>query len=227
MTERAHRVWGRLVGLTWVGMVTCVLVWLVSGRGDRYLNPDQEVKPSDWQYPLPAIASGALLIVAAIFTWRSAAHYRGRSWLAVRGLSVGLAWMSVDELAGVHERLEHATGVDWMILYLPVMALLGVGALILITASWRRLRPAAVIFALGGASWAVAQVLEAAQWNGDMPRRGYVPMMVTEEILEALGSALFALSALRVLRSRARVVAADGATSSSEESKPMAGFSCV
>ena len=73
-----------------------------------------------------------------------------------------------------------------------------------------RHRPAAfrrLLWIGGAAGWLVSQLLEAAQWvEGDVKAESYDLLMVSEEVLEMTGSALFLLALYRCLRSaKARV----------------------
>jgi vacuolar-type H+-ATPase subunit I/STV1 len=111
------------------------------------------------------------------------------------------AFMALDEVWTIHERLEGWTGMDWQIAYVPI----AVGAGLLVVVAFRDLaaiRGAAGLFVAGGAAWLAAQVLEALQWAGDVLE--HEGMIVPEEVLELVGSSLFGLASLVVLR---RVVA--------------------
>ena len=55
-----------------------------------------------------------------------------------------------------------------------------------------------------GACWVGAQLLEALQWEDDGPAPGYAWMMVTEETLEMVGSALLLLALLTASRAGGR-----------------------
>jgi hypothetical protein len=113
-------------------------------------------------------------------------------------LGLGMVYMAFDEWYAIHERLEEAAGVDWMLLYAPV-AVIGAVALVGVVRSARRDRPRAVpVFALGVGCWVVAQALEVLEWDGDTKRPGYLAMMASEELLEMLGSVVILLALLLV-----------------------------
>jgi hypothetical protein len=147
----------------------------------------------------PAVYSGALLTAAAVLAVLVASELsRGRFrnlWIA---LGAVFAFMALDEVWTIHERLEGWTGVDWQLAYVPI----AVGAGLLVVVAFRDLaaiRGAAALLVAGGIAWLAAQVLEDLQWAGDvLEREG---MIVPEEVLELLGSSLFGLAALVVLRS--------------------------
>ncbi len=167
----------------------------------------------DGEYDVPALWSGLLLLAAAAATW-SARHRLGRRVVAV---AVLFAFMGVDEVVSIHERLETATGVDWPLLYLPLIVVGGVAWLRVL----RRLRGdgeggsasrlPAWVWVLGAAAWGVAQLLEFWEWDGDVKRAQYFPKMYLEESLEMLGSAAWLLAmllAVGLVHTRRRRVAA-------------------
>jgi hypothetical protein len=149
---------------------------------------------------IPAVWSGMVLMGAAALAGLSfwVCEPAARRWTSL-ALAILFAYMSLDELLSFHERLEDLFQLDWQIIYIPV----GVAAA-LAAAFWALavrktpvLRPALAWFGLGAAAWFVAQVLERFEWNGaDVRVRGYVWMMVPEEILEAGGACAFLLAML-------------------------------
>jgi hypothetical protein len=137
----------------------------------------------------------ALLLVGAAGTLLMALR-RGRLLgLPTAGLPVLLAFMALDEWNKWHERLEAALSTDWQLLYAPIILAGGV-AWLLVLRRWGLRSPTGLLLVLGAAAWGVSQVLEAVQWDfgGDVQRAGYVYYMVTEEVLEAFGSACFLLA---------------------------------
>jgi hypothetical protein len=161
----------------------------------------------DGEGNVPAIWSGLLLVAAAGSALATArADRRGARW-PWWPLALLFSFMAGDEVFGLHEWLEIQTGVDWETLYLPVMAVgaaAGLGAVL-------RLRECATLaagFLAAGGAWAIAQVLEAVQWDGDRPVAAYGELMAAEEILEMAGSLGFTLvliAAAERLRSRSFV----------------------
>lgn len=150
----------------------------------------------DGEKTVPAYVSGLLLLAAA-----GAAALLGRrlvplACLALAGL---FALMGLDEMLSWHEYLEWRLGVDWQLLYAPLALVGGLGWLVVV----RRLRALAVPVAplvAGAVAWGLSQLLENLQWSGaDQKVSAYVPMMVTEELLEMTGSALFGLGLLGAL----------------------------
>ncbi|NUT54964.1 MAG: hypothetical protein HOQ03_03130 [Thermoleophilia bacterium] len=149
-----------------------------------------------------AYFSALLLVSAGAFVALAARHARPEGpavpWYVV---SVLLLTMAADELLGWHETLERRTGVDWQLLYGPVVVAAGVCALRMMWALRARPRVLAT-FVGGGTAWLVAQVLEKVQWSGDTLL--HPGLIVPEELLEMTGSALFGVAMLAVIDSAAR-----------------------
>lgn len=119
-----------------------------------------------------------------------------------RLFGVGLLAMAADELFEIHEWLETRLATDWQILYLPVFL---VGAVLIVVVFVRARREdghAGRLLVLGSACWAVSQILEKLQWEGDVQQPGYTAMMLTEETLEMLGTVGFLIALLILLRKR-------------------------
>jgi hypothetical protein len=127
--------------------------------------------------------------------------------LVSRGVAIAfavlLALASLDELAEVHEKLERRLDVDWQVLYLPVFAAALVVLALFVMALRRNGLGLGLVLA-AGACWVGAQLLEALQWEDDGPAPGYTWMMVTEETLEMVGSALLLLALLAASRADRR-----------------------
>ena len=162
-----------------------------SNRWGARLNLDTEGTPPAW-YSAGLLAAAGVL---ALLRWRVGPRAgRAPAWL-LAGLF--FLFMAADEAYELHERLEAAAGVDWQLLYAPVVA---VGALAWL-ALLRRLYPpraSVVLFVLGALAWLLGQALEAVQWSGDRFVRPET--VVPEEVLEMTGSGLFALAILVHLR---------------------------
>lgn len=154
----------------------------------------------DHEYTVPAFWSGLLLLAAAA---AAALAHSVLRWRALIAIGVLLAYMGIDEIAGIHEHLESATGVDWQVLLAPLVLLGGVAFVVLL----RRLGPRfeSLLLVAGAGAWAVSQLLERWEWDGDVARPGYLTKMVPEETLEMLGSLLILVALLRLWeRARAR-----------------------
>ncbi len=153
----------------------------------------------DREWVVPAVFSAGVLGWAAFLAARlaragPASRLRPVWWWA---LAVLFAFMCLDELTSIHERLEAATGVDWQLLYAPLVAVAGFGWLRALFSF--RSRSGSVLWALGAAAWFVAQVFEYLQYDGD--RLIHAWMIVPEESLEMTGSSLWVLALLTALHS--------------------------
>jgi hypothetical protein len=152
----------------------------------------------DSEDTLPAGYSGALLLAAAVLSVMVASLLpSGRFRAFWAGIAALFAFMALDEVWTIHERLEGWTGADWQVFYAPI----AVAAGLLLVANIRELAAfhgAAALFVAGGLAWLAAQVLEDLQWTGDVLVHEW--MIVPEEVLEMLGALLFGLASLVVLR---------------------------
>jgi hypothetical protein len=186
-------------------------VFVVLGILQRVAFPDWSAANLDSEVSIATWFSATLLWVAA-FWWLLVA-VTGRPWsLAVWVWWPVLAWLALDEGSAMHERLERWSGIDWQLLYVPLM---GVAA----AALWgvfRRYRSQARIAALlmtGAVAWIVVLTLELIQnWGGSPIQAAiYVPTMITEETLEMIGSTVLLVAAILILHRTIR------AASESEE----------
>jgi hypothetical protein len=186
VTPRVRRLALALIAGTVV--VGALGTYQVAADGPRILS-------LDYERTIPALWSGGVLWLAALAALLIARDddMPGPRW-PWQGLTALFAFMGVDEIFSIHERLAHLTGLRWEIPYIPVMlgaAVLGVAALLRL----RRERPALAIgFALAAATWAGSQVFEVVQWHDGHKVAAYNVLMVIEEIGEMTGSAIFALS---------------------------------
>ncbi|MCY7396226.1 MAG: hypothetical protein LH468_08780 [Nocardioides sp.] len=171
--------------------ISVVLTGLGYGVNNVGLPP---VFDLDGEWVVPSVWSCALLAAAAAATWAARGDL-GRATVPVAAL---FAFMALDELASAHERLESAVGVDWQLLYAPVVLAGGVAWLLMLR-DLRRVPVAAACWVLGAGAWFVAQVLEKLEWDGDVQRPGYFAKMYVEEFLEMGGSTLFLVSMLCVI----------------------------
>ena len=200
----AHRVAGEVarVDPRWFTGIAAVLIGVLAGLGilERYFFPDWEWADLDSEDAVPKWLAGGLLWTAAAGWLLVAATGRART-AAAWGWSLALAWIALDEGLWIHERLERSSGIDWQLLYLPVICLAGILGLLVLLAH-RRQQPVARALIVGAAAWAVALLLELFQnWGGPpIDWTWYSPMMLAEEAIEMIGSLCFALAALLVLR---------------------------
>jgi hypothetical protein len=145
----------------------------------------------------PALFSGALLFVAAGLAFDASAKSERRLWAP---LGAFFAFMGTDELMTIHEKLEHSVGIDWQILYLPIVAVLGLIWLSALRRMWEH-HSERLLWLGGAVAWIVAQMLElVANVGGDhwIPLTG--EMVWVEEVLEMTGSSMFLLGVYLLVR---------------------------
>lgn len=135
----------------------------------------------------PALFSGALLFVAAAFALEVSTLSERLPWVP---LGLFLAFMASDELMAIHETLERSVGVNWQILYLPIVAILGPFWLVALV-KMRGLESERFLWLGGAAAWIAAQSLEFVFWNIGALSAFHGGMTFMEEILEMSGSAMF------------------------------------
>jgi hypothetical protein len=184
-------------------------VVVLAALGVLHENPGSigEAFDLDAEGTVPAYFSA--LVLAAAATGAGRLWLRDTRRLTVLGLSALLLLMAFDEVATLHEKLEDRTGIDWQLLYLPLILAAGIGWTAVVLRVRRELATVALMLA-GGAAWAVSQVLEAVQWDAaDQPVAAYTTLMVTEEVLEMVGSVALALG-LHLAALHFRTVARDG-----------------
>jgi hypothetical protein len=170
----------------WMGIVQR----LDQSGGWRLFNLDSERAVATYY------SAGLAWVAAGLVAVAAATKALSRWAWAFAGV---LAFVALDDGNAIHERLQRLSGVDWQVLYLPVLAFGGL-------AGWQlwRSRPADVprrFLSLGALSWTVALILEPIQHWGGQPVAFYDPLMVSEEILEMVGAVCFALAAAAVIRS--------------------------
>ena len=140
-------------------------------------------------------SAGLLLINAWLVLLLIRGNRIGRVAL---GLVAIFTLMGFDEVLKFHETLEKVTGIDWQILYSPIILVAGLAWAYI----WLNSSGLTRILWTGGAfAWGSSQVLEAAQWGwfGSEKAESYNLSMITEELLEMIGSGLFLLALLRLL----------------------------
>ena len=159
------------------------LPWLLR----EILDPDEEESFATWFSTIILFISSVLLFVIA--SKREADNYK-RHWY---GLGAGMAFMSLDEIAGMHETFNTVTDFAWTI---PA----GFGVIVMILIYWKFLvalpRPMQSRFLVAGATFLLgALVVEhLADYYIEaytMKNFGYNMLTVFEESLEMIGVVLF------------------------------------
>lgn len=150
----------------------------------------------DKERNFPTLFSAALLLGNAVFVGMliRRRELSPLSW----PLAILFGEMACDETLRLHENLEDLTGLDWQIVYLPLILMAGLAWLGFLRRFWNE-RPVRWLWPAGAAAWIVSQFSEAAAWGwwGLLPNQeaqGYVAYVVAEETLEMTGSALFLLA---------------------------------
>ncbi len=216
MVERTHpaspatkqRVLERVVEM--VSRVPILAIALVSGLAITVLVVLGVLQRA--AYPLWGAAN--LDSEASVGTWFSAMLLWGAAigWLLVAGTERSrlpalwiwwavLAWLALDEGSAFHERLERWSGIDWQLLYLPLMAIAAASWWGVVRLHWTQ-RDTGVLLVVGAAAWASALLLELIQnWGGSPAKAAiYDPAMITEEALEMIGSTMVLMAAVLVVR---------------------------
>lgn len=144
----------------------------------------------------PDVAFSALILLAAGCLSLLISFYAGRNRIAF-AMSLGFFVMSYDEAFVLHEQLEEKLSIDWQIVYLPIIAIIGVVwlAMFLKVLVPQRAR---LLWICGALAWVVSQIFEKLQWNGDQFIHPW--MVLPEETLEMLGSTAWLLALLICLR---------------------------
>lgn len=181
------------------------LLALVDERIEPTVSLDGEVRFGDPVIVnVNAVVSAAMLLAAGVLWARAARRLHPVSWTGLV-LAAALVGMAFDDLLQVHERFEGRTGLDWQLVYLPVMAFIASAALLLCRRLLRdRAHVALGLLLTGGALWVIAQVLEKLAWVGRVKQPGYEAFMRFEEAFELIGAGLIAVAAIVVLPTRER-----------------------
>lgn len=179
---------------------TAIAVFATLGILQRTAYPRWDLANLDSELSIATYFSATLLWISAA-AWllvALTAQPRSRSlwtWWVI------LAWLALDEGAAIHERVEKWSGIDWQVLYIPILAVAAV-------AWWGVVRrygnqePVHRLVIAGAVCWAAALALELAQhWGGEpAPAIIYNPTMITEEVLEMAGATVFVIAAVLALR---------------------------
>jgi len=181
-------------------------VVIVVGILQRVAFPEWGFANLDSEASFATRFSSTLLWAAAFWWFLVTVTSRPRS-LALWIWWPVLAWLALDEGSAIHERVERWSGIDWQILYVPVMALA-------VVAWWgviRRYRDQtriAVPLIVVAAVWFVALALELIQNWGGAPIQAsiYDPTMILEEALEMVGATALLVAAASALRRAVQTV---------------------
>lgn len=216
-TPRALRWARRAAGLRWYAFAVGAVVIAVLGvLGTIYSTGAVEIHGRfnlDGERTYPALFSSALLLTAAVLALVLAV-VGDIARAALGSLAVLFAFMAIDEWHSIHEFMEARSGIDWQVLYIPIIVAGAAAFLAVMRRVSRGGKPGGGAMLAGAAAWGFSQLLEAIQWGvfGGEESDVYAPLMITEEIGEMVGSLLFVFGLLSVLSVRApRPSAAEGA----------------
>ncbi len=175
-------------------------VFVVMGILQRTAFPEWGAANLDSEMSIATWFSATLLWAAAFWWLLVAATLRPQS-PAVWAWWPVLAWLALDEGSAIHERLERWSGIDWQLLYVPVM---GIAAFAWwgVVRRYRSQTRIAVLLMTGVTVWVVVLILELVQnWGGSPVQAAiYVPTMIIEEALEMIGSTVLLIAAILALR---------------------------
>ena len=176
-----------------------ISVFVAFGIAQRTAYPEWRLANLDTEVSIATWFSAALLWVAAA-GWLLVAVTSRSGSVAVWVWWPLLAWLALDEGNAFHERLERWTGVDWQLLYVPIMAV-GVLAWWALLRRYRTRPPLGSWLVAGAAAWGLALLFELIQnWGGSPVRAAiYDPTMIAEEALEMIGSTAWLIAALLIL----------------------------
>ena len=175
------------------------------------------------EHNVPSGLSAAMLVMATVaaLLWAELAAPTRRArhvgWL----LAVLFLYMSGDEFLQFHEKLEHHIGIDWEVLYLPIMLGAAFGSFMLLT-KYVNDRNARLVYLLGSAGWGIAAILEKFEYNAhDKEVNGFKLMMVLEENGELVGSMLLGIALLLALEAVRRRHVAEASVQPGPEPEPI------
>ena len=207
--ERSAALVSRVPARRVVSIAGVLIVVLVAfGIAQRTVFPDWRLANLDTEASIATWFSATLLWGVAA-AWLLVASNSRPGYLAIWVWCPLLAWLALDDGSAIHERLERWSGVDWQLLYLPILAT-GAAAWWGLLRRYRSEREVASWLVGGAVAWAVALLLELIQnWGGPPARPAiYDPLMIIEEGLEMVGSTALLVAAVVILnRSRSAPVA--------------------
>lgn len=169
----------------------------------------------DYENNIPTYFAGLLLLFAALLAWGVARLARARHDPFVRHwnvLAALLAYISVDEIASLHERLipplRHALGADGFLYFAWVIPAIGLLLLFLVAYArffWALGRRWKRLFAAAGAIYVAGGLGMEVVGGGYVSRYGqetltYALISTVEEVLEMVGLAVLIYALLEYLR---------------------------
>ncbi|MEA2207401.1 MAG: hypothetical protein QOE77_4177 [Blastocatellia bacterium] len=173
----------------------------------------------DDEYTIPAFWSALLLVAFAFEAYRLAQTHEGRPRFRLMVVAGFIVYLSLDELFSIHERIDFHTGVDWQLLYVPLM-LAFIWSLWQVAQEMGTRSAETMMIVAGLAAWVVAQFLEALAYSQVIPSMIdletmsraeiheitdsllYNVMSITEELLEMGGSLILAVAFARAVSRR-------------------------
>lgn len=193
-------------------------------------NMDGEGNVPAWFSSGLLMFSSQLLLITAI-----AERRQGTPWAGWMGLACIFAFLSVDEMAALHERIGRAAGdlagvqgllheYAWVAVYIPFTALIGLLYVRFLLRMPRRVRLGMVLAGALYVGGAVGIELAGSPfWAADVADRGwpYFLMVGVEETLEMLGIWLFILAILTYqAQARLTVFIQDAGTRAKDDAVP-------
>lgn len=177
-----------------------ILALVVAGILQRVWYPEWSAANLDSEISIATWFSSALLWMAAFWWLLVGVAARPRSVFVWMWSGV-LVWLALDEGNAFHEQVERWSGIDWQLLYVPIMGVAAVAWAGVLRRFRYQSRIVALLIAAAG-SWGIALALELIQnWGGEPVRASiYDPTMITEEALEMIGSTVLLIAAMLALR---------------------------
>lgn len=159
----------------------------------------------DEEDSFPTWYSASALLLTAVILWvqtqrvRRLAHPLRWHWL---GLSAGFVFLSVDEIAGMHESLNSVTEISWAVPGVVVAAVVGGAYLMFLLQIERR---TAIQFVIGGAIFlggavGVELYTEPYLENDQLNTLAYNLWTAVEEGMEMAGVLIFLQALLRYMK---------------------------
>lgn len=192
--------WGH--ALFWTSAVVTIMdiaYGLTSHALSAWINPDAEFRPWRGTFEIPALVSFTFLFVAGFAWLRASRGLRGLSQASTVVLGCFFICLGLDDFAGLHERIERWTGIDWKQIYLPVFALAGIVGVDTVVMLRRRYPRAVGWLVLGASLWALAQIFEFFEGFNGRVVSYYDWLMIPEEVFECVGAAMWVFAAVTMI----------------------------